>query len=300
MTSEQTDDVLKGKIKKWWTDHPQGYGKNGEFDRNNVYTCLSDHELLSVLSETDKNMRSNAYYAQNDTDIIFSKLMQNEKIKGKKVLEIGCGLGAHSESLYRLGGKVTSIDLNPTSVIITGRRAKLKGLDIDVREMDAENLSFDNNTFDYVWSWGVLHHSPNIVKCFQEVHRVLKPGGCFSVMLYNKNSIYNWIEVILRGGLLSGGLFKGDNLQDLRNKYTDGREFGGCPLAKYYSREDIQELLLSRFYIKFQRCYGQKRSISGYFPKRIRNIMENHVSDWAWELMLSRSGFLLFTEADKR
>ena len=51
-----------------------------------------------------------------------------------------------------------------------------------------KNCPFPNNYFDIVWSWGVIHHSPNTKKCAEEITRVLAKNGILYIMLYNKNS----------------------------------------------------------------------------------------------------------------
>jgi SAM-dependent methyltransferase len=66
--------------------------------------------------------------------------------------------------------------------------------------MDAENLSFPDNTFDVVYSWGVLHHSPDTERAVSEVYRVLKPGGEAKIMIYHKYSMVGYM-LWLRYGL---------------------------------------------------------------------------------------------------
>ena len=74
-----------------------------------------------------------------------------------------------------------------------------------------------------MWSWGVIHHSPDTKKCSKEIERVLKKEGKLFIMLYNRNSMYNWVNVILRYGILQGKLFK-MSIQELHNRYTDGKK----------------------------------------------------------------------------
>ena len=73
-------------------------------------------------------------------------------VKNKKVLEIGCGLGAHTQVLAQKKAKLTSIDLAPTSIKVTKKRLELKNLKADVFECDAEKLPFPDDHFDIVWS----------------------------------------------------------------------------------------------------------------------------------------------------
>lgn len=94
--------------------------------------------------------------------------------KQKKVLEIGVGLGADHQQFAAAGAELTGIDLTERAIEYTQRRLQLFGLHSNLNTGDAENLSFADNSFDLVYSWGVLHHSPDTQKTFTEVFRVLK------------------------------------------------------------------------------------------------------------------------------
>lgn len=100
-----------------------------------------------------------------------------ESAKGKKVLEIGVGLGADHQRFAQAGADLYGIDLTERAVEHTSQRLKLFGLSSRLAVGDAENLAFDDETFDWVHSWGVLHHSPDTPRAIQEVFRVLKRGG---------------------------------------------------------------------------------------------------------------------------
>jgi ubiquinone/menaquinone biosynthesis C-methylase UbiE len=259
---------------------------------------MTDEEFLAYLKYIDTNFYFDAYFAQKSGKPLFSKLMPVSWLEGKQVLEVGCGLGAHTEMLCRYGAKVTSIDLSPTSINTTKRRLALKGLDAKVMEADAENLPFANESFDYVWSWGVIHHSPDTVKCAQEITRVLKPGGRLGIMLYHRNSLYNWINVIFRYGIMKGELIK-SSIQDLHNRYTDGKEKEGAPLSKYYTRRAIRDALFPGMVFSKQKCFEQKHAMSFFVPGKYRRKWENMIPDAAYTWLWSRLGFLIYSEAYK-
>jgi ubiquinone/menaquinone biosynthesis C-methylase UbiE len=294
---EYSNEDLKRVSKEWWSRHSQDYVDPGETDHLGIGVEIGDQELLALLEKFDKNFMCDGYFAQPRSGALFSALLPNNLL-GKKVLEIGCGLGAHTEALCRLGAVVTSIDLAPTSIKITQRRLALKGLIAKVIEADAENLPFAANYFDYVWSWGVIHHSPNTKKCAREISRVLKPGGGLGIMLYNKNSLYNWFNVVLRYGILHGKLLS-MSIQDLHNRYTDGKALTGAPLSKYYTAKEIREELFPDFVISRQRSFEQKRAISFLVPARYRRRFEQIIPDSLYTFMWSKLGFLVFTEGQK-
>lgn len=111
-------------------------------------------------------------------------------IVGKNVLEIGYGMGRDHLELAKRGAVLSGIDITPKNLEITRAHLSVFGYGSDLYVGDAENLPFKNNQFDFVYSFGVLHHTPNMEKAIQEVHRVLKPGGRCWIGLYNKNSLF--------------------------------------------------------------------------------------------------------------
>lgn len=126
--------------------------------------------------------------------------------KGKKVLEIGVGLGADHQKFAEAGANLYGIDLTERAIAITKKRFDLFDLRSELSVGDGENLSFSEASFDMVYSWGVLHHSPNTAKAIGEVFRVLKPGGMAKVMIYHKYSMVG-LMLWLRYALLKGNPF---------------------------------------------------------------------------------------------
>lgn len=100
-----------------------------------------------------------------------------QSARDRRVLEIGVGLGADHQCFAEAGAELYGIDLTERAVGHTQQRLQAFGLQSNLAVGDAENLDFPEDSFDIVYSWGVLHHSPNTPKAIAEVHRVLKPGG---------------------------------------------------------------------------------------------------------------------------
>jgi hypothetical protein len=136
------------------------------------------------------------------------------------------------------------------------------------------------------------------LKCAQEIERILKKNGELRIMLYHSNSFYNWINVIFRYGILQGKLLK-MSIQDLHNRYTDGKKKDGAPLAKYYSRKEIKNTLFPNLDISSQTTFEQKNVISSFFPKKYRRKIESYIPDRAYKFIWSYFGFLIFTIAKK-
>jgi ubiquinone/menaquinone biosynthesis C-methylase UbiE len=127
-----------------------------------------------------------------------------EEGAGRDVLEIGVGMGAdHLEWAKARPRSLTGIDLTPRAIEFTRDRVELYGLASDLRTGDAEDLDFADNSFDLVYSWGVLHHSPDTARAVKEVLRVLRPGGEARVMIYHKYSLTGYM-LWIRYALLAG------------------------------------------------------------------------------------------------
>lgn len=129
-----------------------------------------------------------------------------DRCKGAKVLEIGVGLGADHQSFAEGGADLHGVDLTPRAIEHTTRRLAHFGLSSQLAVGDAENLPFPDDSFDIVYTWGVLHHSPDTPKAFREVLRVLKPGGTARIMVYSKWSLVG-LMLWTRYGLLRGRPF---------------------------------------------------------------------------------------------
>jgi ubiquinone/menaquinone biosynthesis C-methylase UbiE len=110
--------------------------------------------------------------------------------QGKSVLEIGVGMGADHEQWARNNPSyLCGIDLTDRAIEFTQKRLALSGLRSELLAADAENIPLPDQTFDIVYSWGVLHHSPDTQRAFSEAYRVLRPGGVARIMIYHKWSI---------------------------------------------------------------------------------------------------------------
>ena len=105
----------------------------------------------------------------------------------------------------------------------------------DIREMDGEQMQFTDGEFDFVWSWGVIHHSAHTDRIVREVARVLRPGGEFRAMVYNRHALCAYTSIVR--GFVSGKYLQGMSVNDVLSFYTDGY------LARHYSRSSLARLL---------------------------------------------------------
>ena len=127
-------------------------------------------------------------------------------LDGKRVLEIGLGQGADAESLIRRGARWTGVDLTAESVERVRTRLTLRDLPFaDLRQGSVLDLPFADNSFDLVFSHGVLHHVPEVQQAQKEIHRVLRPGGELVIMMYARWSLNYLVSIALlrRAALLA-------------------------------------------------------------------------------------------------
>ncbi len=132
---------------------------------------------------------------------------QFTRFRGQKVLEVGVGSGTDFIQWVRAGAKAYGVDLTEEAVEHVKKRLEVYGLSAEeVRVADVENLPYSDNTFDLVYSWGVIHYAPNTLKALEEIIRVTRAGGKIKIMIYNRRSLWAFYKY-LRFGLLRGKPF---------------------------------------------------------------------------------------------
>ena len=124
-------------------------------------------------------------------------LARFQDFAGKDVLEIGCGMGTDGFEFGKAGARYVGVDLTPEAVANAKERFDLFNVKGGFRVANAEaGLPFDDGRFDHVYSFGVIHHSPKPESIVREIERVLRPGGSFNIMLYNRSSINYYVEIM--------------------------------------------------------------------------------------------------------
>lgn len=162
-------------------------------------------------------------------------------MKDRRVLELGCGNGYDAYDFCRNGARYVGIDITPQNPYRT--RAHLAYVDLHPVTLigDAEALMFKDGSFDVVFSNGVLHHTPDMRRSFEETLRVLAPGGQFWVILYHKHSAFYWLTMWLFEHILLRGYRK----QTFKERVAriEATSSGALPLVNVYSRGEVKRLL---------------------------------------------------------
>lgn len=284
--------TLKKEIERWWSANPMTYGlDHGKPVYKSPYGTVIEAEIGS---EEFFKILDSEFFKWNEplhTEIPFGKIFPYEKFKGGNILELGCGLGTMAMLWAKEGGKITAVDLSPFSVAMTKRRFEIFHLPGFIQKEDANHLSFDNNSFDYIYSWGVLHHSPDIERSISELFRVLKPEGEFGVMLYNRHSIAFWYIMAYIEGFLHGeSRFLGP--LELASRYTDGTQEEGNPYTWPVTYKEAQTLFTPYISTLNTRILGTE--LDGVFKRLLpglgyiipRSIKKPWARRWGWSLWI--------------
>jgi 2-polyprenyl-3-methyl-5-hydroxy-6-metoxy-1,4-benzoquinol methylase len=162
-----------------------------------------------------------------------------ENWSGKKVLEIGCGIGTAAISFARHGAHVTAVDLTENSLEVARQRARVYGLEDRIRFMqaNAERLSefLPPERFDLVYSFGVIHHTPEPARVMEQLRKYVDGGSTVKIMVYNR---WSWKVLWILFVYGKGQFWK---LDRLIARYSEAQT--GCPVTYSYSRRSGRRLL---------------------------------------------------------
>ena len=160
-----------------------------------------------------------------------------EKWKGKRVLEVGCGLGTEAINFARNGANLTVIEISKESLELAKKRFEVYGLTANFILGDAENLDIllaGQEKFDLIWSFGVIHHSPHPDIILKKCNKFLKDDGELRMMVYSK------ISYKLFHFMKETGMWDFSNLDELIATYSEAQT--GCPITYSYTFEGARRL----------------------------------------------------------
>lgn len=291
----ESNENLKERVRAFWQAHPCGTKfADAEPGSRRFYELVEEHRYTK-----EWHIPSAAEFAN---------------AAGLKVLEIGCGLGTDGAQFAKAGADYTGVDLTEAAVELARKRFELFNLPGKFQTADAESLEFADDSFDLVYSHGVLHHTPDTARAVKEIHRVLRPRGRAVIMLYHRDS-YNYrvnISVLRRVGarLLKSesGIrlvqrITGEPLESLREharllqngeeNYLKPEEFlshntdgAGNPLARVYSRREALELFKDFSQVNLKTHFLNKRWLPVVGKLLPRSVEVSLASRWGWHLWI--------------
>ncbi len=205
----------------------------------------------------------------------FEDLMHLGELGNRDVLEIGVGNGSHAQLLAASARTYTGIDITSYAIESTTKRLKLHDLRGSITQMDAEKMEFSDESFDFVWSWGVVHHSSSTHDVMRQIARVLRPGGQATIMVYHRG----WWNYYFTGflfWLFRNGIFSGKSLHEAIQSNTDGA------IARYYTPSSWREMLAGQ--LEIIRCYpiGPKSDLlpipAGWLKEGLKSMLPSQLN----------------------
>jgi SAM-dependent methyltransferase len=213
--------------------------------------------------------------------------------RGKRVLEIGCGLGTDTINFARAGASVTAVDLSGASLDLARQRANVFGLEdrIKFHEADAERLSefVPPAAYDLIYSFGVIHHSPHPERILTQIREHFTgPASTIKLMVYHRHS---WKVAALVLEEAGGAWWRLDEAVARQSEAQTG-----CPVTYSYSRRGFTRLLE-------QHGFAVERvMVDHIFPYRIPEYVKyeyvkafpfNILPDWSVRALERRLGWHL-------
>ena len=251
------EKVPLAAVRKYWNDRP----------------CNIRHSTKAVGTEEYFNEVERRKYAVEPHIPGFA---QFERWRGKKVLEIGCGIGTDTMNFARHGAQVTAVDLSDNSLSVARRRAEVFGLEDRVRfiQADAELLSdsVPVESYDLVYSFGVIHHTPHPERVLDQIRLYLKQGTTVKIMVYHR---WSWKVLWILLGYGKGKFWRLDRLIAENSEAQTG-----CPVTYAYSRSQGRRLLES------SGLSVTGTQVDHIFPFRIRDYVQyRYVKVWYFRWM---------------
>ena len=265
-------------VKHFWSKNPM------------IYNSAKSMSPEQILENSVSKMRLKGWYLQEPNKKLFSNLIDFSSLKNNNVLEIGYGVGFLAREFIDVGAKYTGIDLSSFHHEIC---LKLFGHNNNSKFYlgNAEDLPFEDNSFDYVISQGVMHHSPDTQKCIDEAWRVLKEGCTLFVMLYHKNFLKYYYNKFFKYGILRGEYFRYRSIQRVVEKHTDAHGDGtGSPISRHYKVSDIP-ILFNKFSSHRHQIYGGYAELNG-FPSARFNIGQFMSDNLKQKILKKHGGYL--------
>lgn len=219
-----TGDAYKNEVQNQWDNNPCG----------SQYVKIAQPHSLEWFVEAEA-------YRHGEYGPWMPETMEFSLHAGKRLLEIGGGMGTDLAQFAKHGAIVTDVDLSSGHLSLAQENFRLRGLTGTFIHQDAETIPFPDNSFDVVYSNGVIHHTPNTQSVIDEIYRVLKPGGKAIIMVYAENSLYYWRNLVGWQGLKKGALMT-NSIGHVMSCSVEMSDNDARPLVKVYTKSRIRKM----------------------------------------------------------
>jgi glycosyltransferase involved in cell wall biosynthesis/ubiquinone/menaquinone biosynthesis C-methylase UbiE len=210
------------------------------------------------------------------------RLMEFDQHAGEEVLEIGAGMGTDHAQFARHGARMTDVDLSAGHLALARENFLLRGLQGTFVHHDAENLPFQDNHFDLVYSNGVIHHTPNTQQVVDEIYRVLKPGGKAIIMVYAENSLHYWRNLVLEIGLGQAQIYE-KSIGAIMSEAVEISENDAKPLVKVYTPARLRQMFSAFTDIEITQCQLTPAEV----PPILKRVPLETLGRWmGWNLVI--------------
>ena len=263
--AEATAAAGQGRNRDWWETKPMTYADWASSDR---------------IPETDQDFQEIENYVLDHGPWLkswFAKLRLDEKT----CLDLGSGSGIFSSLLARRGAKVMSMDLTEAGVALTRKTTTFFSSPTNIVRGDAENSPFRSDSFDFIYSWGVLHHTSDMDRAVSEAGRVLRPGGRGMMMVYYKRSVVYYVHGLF-WLVFRGKMFSGHNFESVQDFYTDGF------YHRYLTKAELE-----------QKLQAAGVEVSSFTVTQYKKKILPFVPSWLDEILKRNFGMCLVAEFDK-
>jgi SAM-dependent methyltransferase len=243
---EAEHDRWQSANRAWWEAAPMRYDWRDSIDEA--------PGSKAYFAEIDRRFLSAARVFMPWRSLPFDEVIPFAALRDADVLEIGVGHGTHAQLLAPHSRSFAGIDLTTTATAMTKKRFAAFGIVGSVLQMDAERMAFRDGSFDYIWSWGVVHQSADTGRVLAEMQRVLRPGGSCTVMVYYRSWWNYHVSGFLRWMFLGRGR-AWRSIHQASQSGTDGA------IARYYKPAEWREATKGLFELMSMRIYGLKSDV---------------------------------------
>jgi SAM-dependent methyltransferase len=235
--------------------------------------CGTGREIVAGAAFHSREWFEQVERYRYDSEPFIHNVAQFTRHHGKTILEVGVGAGTDHLQWARAGCRCHGVDLTDAAIETAREHLALYGFQSELRRVDAETLPFDDDLFDVVYSWGVIHHTARPDRIVHEIHRVLKPRGLFIGMMYGRHSI-TALRLWAHHALLAGRPWR--SISEIVAAHVESAG------TKAYTVAELERLFASfhtftaKPVLSVLDRSGWPSGISRFFP-----------SDWGWFVTLS-------------